>query len=171
MTNKEKIDIVKSMVIITDTREKKNNHILDFLDLNNINHRSNTMNVGDYTFELPEYPELNLDFKFLVERKASLDELAGNFTTGSERFANEFERLKPPQNLHLVLEDFTWHDLDSHKYRSGFLPKAYRASLLAWEIKYRFQVGPVKREDSPKLIYELLVKELEWQLNNLESFS
>jgi len=167
MTTKQKLDIVKSMVIITDTREKKNQHIVDFLDNNGINHRAKAMSVGDYTFELPEHTELNLDSKFIIERKASLDELAGNFTTGRERFANEFERLTPHQNLHLVLEDFTWHDLDSHKYRSGFLPKAYRASLLAWSIKYRFQVWPVRREDSPRLIYELLVKELEWELNKM----
>lgn len=167
MTVKQKIDIVNSMLIIIDTREKKNQHITEYLESENIRFQSRAMSVGDYTFELPDHKHLNLDNKYLIERKASLDELAGNFTTGRERFAREFERVTPDQRLHLVLEDFTWNDLNAHNYRSGFLPQAYRASLLAWAVKYRFQTWTVKRSDSPQFIYELLKKELEFNLNFL----
>ena len=165
-TQKQKIDIVRSMVIITDTREKKNDHIIDYLKHNKINYRPEAMCVGDYTFELPDYPGLsNLNRKFIIERKASLDELAGNFTTGRDRFAREFERLTPDQNLHLVLENFDWENLYAGNYRSGFAPKAYAASLMSWSIKYNLKIWPTPRKESPRLIVGLLVKELENYLN------
>lgn len=167
ITNKEKMDIIADMVIITDSREQKWQHIQQYFDENNIKYRVDKLDVGDYTFELPNYPELDLDRRFLVERKFSLDELAGNFTSGRERFAREFERMEEGQKIHLVLENFTWRKLLNKSYRSGFLPKSYMASIIAWSIKYDFPTWNVVTKDSGILIYEILKKELEHELNKL----
>lgn len=168
ITNKERMDIINDMVILWDSREQKNKHIIDYLDKYKIKNKRKKLDVGDYTFILPNYPELKLDNKFIVERKGSLDELSGNFTQGRQRFAREFERMKKGQKIHLVLEGFTWQKLINGSYRSGFNPNAYKASLIAWCIKYDFKYHPVIKRDSGEIIYEILKKELEHELNNLK---
>lgn len=166
--NKKQVDeIVDNMVIVVDTREQKFKHITDYLDENNIEWVRDTVGVGDYTFRLPDYPELELDELFLVERKGSLDELAGNFTRGRVRFAREFERMTDDQRIHLVLENFTWRKCLNGSYRSRFNPNAFKASLIAWSIKYDFKVWNVVKRDSGEIIYELLKKELESALERM----
>lgn len=167
MTNKERMDIINDMVMIVDTREKKWEHIRKYFEENNINYKVEKLDVADYSFILPNYQYLNMDKRFLIEKKNSLDELAGNFTSGRDRFAREFERMKEGQKIHLVLENFTWRKLLNKSYRSGFLPKSYMASLIAWSIKYDFPTWNVVPKDSGQLIYEILKKELEHELNKL----
>lgn len=168
MTIKQKMDVVKDMVIIIDTREQKYDHITSYLDSINVPYIRKKLDVADYSFYLPNYPELGMDNKFLVELKNSLDELAGNFTKGRERFTREFERMTTGQRIHLVLENFTWRKLLGGSYRSKFSSKAYKASLIAWSIKYDFKVWNVVTQDSGEIIYEILKKELEHELNNLK---
>ena len=165
--NKSKV--LKDILIITDSREKKNQHILDYFDEVGINHRMETLNVGDYELRLPNYPELGLDNKFIVERKGSMDELAGNFTKDRKRFAREFERLQDGQRIHLLLENFTWRKCLNGSYRSGFTPSAYKASLIAWSIKYGFKVWNVVKADSGEIIYEILKKELENAVKGIDN--
>lgn len=168
MFNKKQTDaIIDDMVVIVDTREQKYKHITDYLDKIDVEWIRDTVGVGDYTFRLPSYPELELDGLFLVERKGSLDELAGNFTNGRARFAREFERMTEGQSIHLVLEDFTWRKCLAGSYRSKFNPNAFKASLIAWSIKYDFKVWNVTKQDSGVIIYELLKKELEQALEGL----
>lgn len=168
ITNKERVDIIQDMIIIVDTREKKWNHIQEYFDKNHIKYKVEKLDVGDYSFILPNYPELKLDKMFLIEKKNSLDELAGNFTKGRERFKREFGRMKPNQKIHLVLENFTWRKLLNGSYRSGFSPNAYKSSLIAWSIKYDFCVWNVVTQDSGEIIYEILKKELEQKLYSIK---
>lgn len=167
ITNKQKIDIISDMIIIVDTRENKWQHIEKYFKDNKLQYRLQKLDVGDYSFELPNYPHLELDNKFIVERKGSLDELAGNFTKGRQRFAREFERMQKDQKIHLVLENFTWRKLLNGSYRSKFTPNAYKSSLIAWSIKYNFPTWNVVKEDSGEVIYEILKKELENHLTNM----
>lgn len=160
MTNKQISDILSDMVIIWDSREQKNKHILDYLDTNKIPYECEKLKSGDYTFILPNYPELNIDRKFLVERKANLSELAGNFTTGRDRFQREFERLDDDEKIHLVLESSSWKKLYNGTYRSKLNPRSFVASLLTWSIRYNIPVWMVETGESPELIYRILYYEL-----------
>lgn len=168
MTNKQVMDIIADMVIIVDSREQKWQHIQKYFDEHRIKYRVEGMSVGDYTFILPNYPELDMDRKVIVERKGSLDELAGNFTKNRERFRREFERMEDGQVMHLVLENFTWRKLLAGSYRSKFNPKAYKASLITWSILYDFKVWNVVKQDSGEIIYEILKKELEHELKSIK---
>lgn len=168
LTNKEKLDIIQDMVIIVDSRENKWQHIEEYFKKNKIKYRIEKLDVGDYTFELPNYSHLKLDNLFLIERKGSLDELAGNFTKGRERFKREFERMTPNQKIHLLLENFTWRKLLNGSYRSKFSSEAYKMSILTWCIKYDFKVWNVVPKDSGEIIYSILVKELDYALNKLK---
>lgn len=148
-------DIVSDMVVVVDTREQKNQHIIDYLDENEIKWVRKKVDTGDYTFELPNYPSLNLDRQVLVEKKNSLSEIAGNFTTDRGRFQREFERLDE-EDMHLVIENATWRKINNGSYRSKLHPNSFTASLLSWAIRYEFKVWFVQPQDSPHLIYTLL---------------
>lgn len=168
MTNKQKMDILKDMVVVVDTRENQWYHIKEYLEEKKIPYIVEKLDVGDYSFILPNYPHLNMDKKIVIERKGSLDELAGNFTKGRERFAREFERLESDQSIHLVLENFTWRKLLAGSYRSKFSSEAYKKSLMAWSIKYGFKVWEVTKKDSGEIITGLLETELQIVLNNIK---
>lgn len=159
LTDKKLSDIIQDIVVIIDTREKKNEHILKYLNDNGYKYVVKKLDTGDYSFELPNYPELGFDRKFLVEKKNGLDEIVGNFTADRGRFQREFERIKD-EHLHLVIENTTWKKVFNGSYRSKFHPNSLIASLLSWSIRYGFQVWFVGKDESPALIYNLLKYEL-----------
>lgn len=156
------------MKIICDTREKKNKHILEYLKENKIPYKKEKLTSGDYSFILPNYPELNMDKQILIERKCSLSELAGNFTSGRTRFKNEFERLTENQKIHLVVEKATWRKLFNGTYYSKFHPNSYKASIFTWNIRYNCPVWFCETRESPEIIYKILYYELNEYLNKLK---
>lgn len=162
-TDKEIGNIIKDMTIIVDTREVKNQHILDYLKENNIPYIVQKLDTADYSFFLPNYHELNLDRKFIIERKNSITEICGNFTKGRERFAREFERIND-EHLHLVIENATWTKIKNGDSRSKMSPQAILGSILSWTIKYNIKTWFVTKQESPALIYNLLKYELMTEL-------
>jgi ERCC4 domain len=159
LTDKQISDIIKDMIVLVDTREQKNDHILSFMDSEKIQYRIEKLETADYTFVLPNYTELGLDQKFLVEKKNSLDEISGNFGKDRERFKREFERVCD-QKIHMVIENATWKKVKHHNYRSLITPKSFTASLLTWCIRYKCPVWFVGKDESAELIINLLHYEL-----------
>ena len=78
-TDSEINTLIKSQVILVDTREKANEHILKVFDKNNIPYKIKALERCDYSFYLPANEELNIprdlyfDKEVALERKASLD--------------------------------------------------------------------------------------------------
>lgn len=161
------MDILGDMVFIIDTREQKCNHIKEYLDSIKVPYKVEKLDSADYSFILPNYPELNMDKKILVERKNSLSELASNFTSGRRRFQNEFERLEKDQKIHLLVETATWKKLFNGTYRSSFNPNAYKGSLISYCIRYKCPVWFAEKKESPEIIYKLMYYELKEVLDNL----
>lgn len=156
MTDKELGNVLKGVTIIADTREKKNQHILDYFESNEITYKVDKLDFGDYSFELPE-PYSHLNYKVSVEKKNSIDEINGNFTKGRERFHNEFKRATDcGLKLHLVIENATWKKIANGSYRSGISPKSLTASLLTFNRMYDSPVWFVGKDESPMLIYHIL---------------
>ena len=87
-TDKEKF--LKSVCIICDSREQRNEHIISQLDKLGVNHITQKLAYGDYSFKIGDY-----DFSLLytVERKANIDELWKNCTTDRERFETEIHKM------------------------------------------------------------------------------
>lgn len=81
-------------MIIVDTREKKNQHIIDYFDKNGIDYEWHVLGTGDYM--------LSGSDTVTVDRKQNLDELANNLCCGSNRFTREARRAKEA-NLKLVV--------------------------------------------------------------------
>lgn len=159
MNDSQMKPIFSDMVILVDSREKKNQHILDYFKSTGIKYRIEKLDTADYSFELPNYPELKCDRMFLVEKKNSIDEIVGNFTKDRERFVREFERIDE-EHIHLVIENTTWKKILCGSYRSSFLPKSLMASILSFSIKYKCNTWFCTPQESPILIYNTLYYEL-----------
>ena len=85
--------LTKSMVILVDSREKKNTHILDYFRKQKISFHTEKLEYGDYSFMIPAAAaggDIFFHRDCVVERKASLEELSGNLTGERERFEKEF---------------------------------------------------------------------------------
>lgn len=137
-TDKELKTLLDSLVIIVDTREQKNTHILDYFRKKEITFKFQTMKTGDYSAYIPANPELGLPrdlyFDVVVERKANIDEFAQN--TKEERFENELIRSQH-MNFLLIIED-TYENLLNGAYRSKYSPQALLGRLKAFEARYGF---------------------------------
>lgn len=143
-TDKEKDEIVKSITILTDTREQKNSHILDWFDKMKINHKKKALSNGDYSFYIPKNSELNIerdlyfDKEIMVERKASLDEISGNFTQHRNRFEEEMATF--PGKKYLLIENANYADIVRENYRTKFSRKAFLASIHTFNHRYNLEI-------------------------------
>lgn len=167
ITDKLMAEILNDILIIVDTREQKNEHILEWLKENHIPYVVEKLDTADYSFRLPNFPELALDKSVLVEKKNSLDEIIGNFTRDRERFAREFERVDG-EHIHLVIEGATWKKVVKGSYRSKMNPKSIVASILTWSIRYNVKTWFVGVDESPMLIYNIIRYELMEKLKEMK---
>lgn len=71
-------------MIYSDSREKKNEHVLAYLDQEGVPYEVRKLSVGDYMDS--ERPGLSID------RKRNLEELSGNVCTSDGRFWREVRR-------------------------------------------------------------------------------
>ena len=170
LTDKVMSDILEDLVIIVDTREQKNEHIIKFFKDNGIKYEISKLDTADYSFRLPHFPELGCDRKVLVEKKNSLDEIAGNFTKDRARFTREFERVTD-EHVHLVIENATWKKVSNKSWRSAFTSQSMMASLMTYSIRFNLKTWFVPIDESPKLIYNIIRYELFEQLKKRRSLS
>lgn len=139
-TDKEIEEIISSMVILVDTREKVNEHILSVFDKNKISYKKKALERCDYSFYIPKNEKLNIprdlyfDKEVAIERKASLDEIANNFTKERDRF--EKEMALAPKTKVLLLENATYEDICNGNYRSQYNKKAFLATIHTFWIRY-----------------------------------
>lgn len=144
--------LLKSMIVLVDSREKKNSHILDYFTKNGIAYQVTTLAYGDYSFMIPAAATGTVDIYFhqniMIERKASLEELSGNLTRERERFEKEF--LKAGNDgckVYLMVENSGgYSDVISHKYKTDFSPAAFMASLKTWESRFGCNVQFIDKQ-------------------------
>ena len=95
-TDKEIKELLKSMVIIQDSREQEASHITKWFDEKKISYVTQKLETADYSFYIPANAELGIvrdmyfDDKIVIERKNSLEEISSCFTTTRMAFENEF---------------------------------------------------------------------------------
>ena len=84
-------------VILTDTRQQKENHILKEFDKQNILHIRTTLPSADYmALRYSAEKGYYLDYRVLIDTKKDLEEIAGNLcnTQNHERIKREISRAK-----------------------------------------------------------------------------
>ncbi len=139
-TDKEIDQIINSMVILVDKREKENSHILNYFDKKKISYINKSLSQGDYSFYIPKNESLSIlrdyyfDNQICIERKASLEELSGNFTQQRDRFEKELSLCKA--KLILMIENANYSDIIEGKYNTQYNKKSYWASLHSFWFKY-----------------------------------
>lgn len=75
-------DLAKKMVILVDSREKQNGHILDYFKRQKFDCQETKLDYGDYSFMIPASAageDIFFHRDIVVERKASLEELPGTW--------------------------------------------------------------------------------------------
>lgn len=144
--DKEIEELLKSMVILVDTREQENSHILNYFDKKKIKYIKQKLDVGDYAFMLPGNKLLGIDKdiyfnnQIVVERKGSLDELASNVTKERTRIVDEFLRAKDTSIL-LMIENAKYSDVVAHNYRSQLNEKAFLGTIKSFESKFNISTN------------------------------
>lgn len=83
-TDKEVKELLNKLVVLVDTREQANSHILNFLDKKKIKWKRKKIDYGDYSCMLPkgsfegQLRDIYFTDDIVVERKFCIDELAMN---------------------------------------------------------------------------------------------
>lgn len=107
-------EFTKKVTFIIDTREQKNKHIIEALDNFGVMHESRKLDFGDYSFQAE-----GKDFSrsCVIERKANIDELYGNFTGDRERIEKEFDTIsKNARQCTLLIENCSgWEHLKGYE--------------------------------------------------------
>ncbi|MCI8629499.1 MAG: hypothetical protein HFE57_08390 [Firmicutes bacterium] len=158
-TESEIKQLLKQIVILVDTREKENRHILDFFESKNIKYKEKKLFVGDYSFFVEKNQELNIerdlyfDDVICIERKASLDELAGNFTADRDRFESEMLRGNKLRKFLLIENEQGYNDIINHNYRSQYAPKSYLGTLFSFQSRYNLDINFIRKELSGNFIF------------------
>lgn len=156
-TDKELDNIIKSIVILIDSREQENNHIIKYFEQKKINYKSLKLNYGDYSFYIPANKEYGIDRDLYfnnmitIERKGSLEELSGNFTKDRSRIEEEFTRKKG--KMYLMIEGASYEDIVKHRYKTQYEPKSFIATLNTFEVRYNITSSFISKTGAGNFIY------------------
>lgn len=132
------------MTILVDTREQRNEHIIESFDKNKIPYKSKKLDYGDYSFMIPHNDDLDIprdlyfSRKCVIERKGSLEELSGNLTHDRERF--EKELCLAPSTKILLVENASYADIALGNYKTNYNKKSFLASLHSFWFKYNVPI-------------------------------
>lgn len=144
-TDSEIRELLNNMVILVDTREKKNSHIIDYFDKHHIEYKKKALSCGDYSFYVKESPELSIprpvyfDGEIIIERKGNLEELSGNFTNGRARLEEEFA-ISKANSKYLLIENSDYSDIVEQNYNTTYNKKAFLGTLHSFNHKYNLQI-------------------------------
>jgi ERCC4-type nuclease len=160
-TDTETKKLLKSLTMLVDTREQKNQHIIKHFTEKGVPYKVQKLDYGDYSAFIPKNVEMGvprdiyLTDNICIERKATLNELAQNLTHGRTQIENEFLRSKGSK-LYLMVEDATWEDIKNKNYRSEYTPSAYMGTLRAFEARYDIRLNFTLSADSGSFIHSVL---------------
>ncbi len=149
---------LRSMEVLIDTREKKWGHIGAALDALGCPYERQKLDFGDYSFRYihPDETERDCRNSIVVERKACIDEICGNFTYGRARFEREFQRAEESgAKVHLLIEGADWEKVEGHAYVSRLHPAALEGNLFSWAERYGLRLWFCQPPFSGKLIYQI----------------
>lgn len=164
----EQQEALKTFRIIIDTREQDTPKARERYQAFGVPVRRATLDYGDYAGEVTFSDgsgifddSARLKAKCVIERKMSLDELAGCLGRERKRFQREFERaMTEGATVYLLVENGSYEAIIQKRYRSRMNPHAFLASLIAWQARYDLKVVFCKSETSGQLIKEILYRDI-----------
>ena len=160
-------DTLASMTLLVDSREKDTPALRKRLNATGRPVDRVALTSGDYSCKivLPDGTGVSLADKLIIERKMSLTEISANFTKHRDRFIREFDRFAATGGKpYLLIENASWEDVINHKYRTQFDPKAFIASLMAWQARYGTHILFCKPETTGYLMERVFYYEVKEML-------
>jgi len=161
-TEKELDKLLKeNFTIIIDTREQKNQMILDYFLKIKVPTKTEKLDSGDYGCYIAASPELGIIrdtyLPIMIEKKNSCEELSSSFVERT-RFESEFIRAKGKgQKIYLLIEDRNYYqNIIDAKYNTNYTPKALMGSLKAFEQRYNINIHGEDKELCGNWIYGTL---------------
>ena len=164
--NKKEIkSILDNLTICVDSREQSNQHIIDFFDKKKIPYVVEKLPFGDYSCKIKagsfEGQERDIYFTndFVVERKASIDEICGNLKEDAARLKKELAHLnKYNIEFYIFLEDENYElNLRNSNYRSQYDAYTLMQRICKGiEAEYNTMVIPVPKSCMGSKIYYFL---------------
>lgn len=156
-TEKEQKDLLDSLIILVDSREKSNKNILDFFDGQKISYKIMGLSQGDYSFYIPANEKLNIDRdmyfdkEVVIEKKSRLEELSTNLTKTRSQLKTEFVQFKG--DMQLMIEDSTYKDLAEGNYNTKYNKKSFIASLHSISSEFNVPFVFIDKQYSGLYIY------------------
>ena len=152
--------LLQGMVILVDSREKQNQHILDYFKKHRIAYEVTKLDYGDYSVKVPVVAGQDLYFhrEIVVERKASFEELSGNLAQKREQFEKEFlKACNDSCKVYLMVEDSKGYSgIMNHQYRTELNPVSFVASLRTFEHRYNANIQFIDPSNAGYYIYSTL---------------
>lgn len=164
-SDKEIKQALKNMVILVDSREQRNEHILKWFDDKKIKYKVRKNDYGDYSCYIPGdilpgiTKDLYFDTEISIERKANIDELANNLKAENRpRLKSEFAHMKLYDiKCHLFIEDINFDDnIRKGNYRSCYNGKALNGSIEGLLAQYNISFQAVDKQYIAAKIYNKL---------------
>jgi hypothetical protein len=159
----------ENFMILYDTREhkNKNQHILDYFDKEKIKYKKKKIDEGDYTAIITKREDMgiyrDLYFPVAVERKNSVDELAGNLAEETDthddiRLMRELRRAKEKGiKMFLVIEDENGRkNIKNGNYRSLYKSVSFMARLRSLQDQFLNGTVFINASDTGEEIFGIL---------------
>lgn len=172
-TDTELKKIMKELIIITDSREKKKRNseytkIQKWFKDNKIKFEEGALPFGDYSAYLPKgsIKGIDRDLHFtndvVIERKKDIDELCNNLKDKASRIKSEFAHInKYNTKFFIFIEDTLYFKhLYNEQYISKYNSKSLRARLDSICAEYKTQIVPIPPEYIATRIAEVLNYEI-----------
>lgn len=163
--DKELKKILDNLVVIVDSRENANKHIIDFFDKKKIPYVVEKLPFGDYSCKIKagsfegQGRDIYFNNDFVVERKANIDEICSNLKENAARLKKELAHLnKHDIEFYIFLEDENYElNLRNSNYRSQYdaftlMQRIYKGI----EAEYNTMVIPVPKSCMGSKIYYFL---------------
>lgn len=148
--------LLKSLTIIVDTREQRNEHIREYFNQKKMPFVIRTMKTGDYSAMIPTNPELGITrdiyLNSCLERKNGVDELVESIKD-RQRFENELIRASKNPFVLIVEDEKGYENILLGKYRSQYKPESLLGSLKTFETRYDFSTVFLDKKLTGNYIY------------------
>lgn len=182
MTGAEIEACLDSITVLIDTREQPSARALRRYKRLGCPYRRQKLEYGDYAFSftLPSGQQLygeedQVNAPVVIERKANLEELSGNFTEKrlpkhkEMKVRNRFEAelLRARENnasVYLLIEEASLSNVLNHQYDTRLNETSFFHTLTAYMARYDLKLIFCKADESGTVIKEILFRELKERL-------
>ena len=165
-TQKQYKELLSHLVILAQTNEQRNEHILSSFDRKGIKYKRKSIKEGDYSFYIEACPDLGFPIdtyftdELFIERKNSLSELASSFygqkKKRNDAFRRELKRAINKKHKYLLVEQPNGLDgILKHDYRNNYSEKSFWGTLHRLEIDYGLRVKFISKENMALEIYTI----------------